>query len=281
MSLLIREGRDELRSRIRRAVLPSSRRLIVLGALLIAATAAASLSTNSTEPAAAASTTICTRPHLYVFIDVRQYWTNPAEAAVKPNGCWSVTRVYQNAGRGNYNWKICHNQDGGPPEGTGANRVFEDTSPVNSLATETALINQCGNLHTEYMALRPTSGGTWRRNAANVSVARYAAELYKGTSDTDSLWSKWMAGGYGASQTNSFPMINIQPNVYSAFDHSQYNQYNGLYYEVHDDCVRNPKNTLYIYSGSTLSSIHFPTQQSDVETTNAALNDCTGTTWNW
>ena len=256
-----------MRSNNKRAALLHSRWVFVIGACLVAATAAFScLSTSST--AASASTTVCAR-NITVIIDVRQYWSNPGDSVVVPNGCWNYARVYQNAGRGANNWKICHNADGGSPEGSGANRVFEDTSPVNNLAAETALINQCGSLHTEYMAYRPLSSGTWRRNPANVTVARYAAELYTSNFDTDSIWDKWMAGGYGASRTNSFPMIDIQAKIYAN------NHYNGLYYLVHGDCVRNPKNTLYLYSGSTTNSIGGATTQSDVDTTNAALNDCT------
>src|SRR6266568_5941772 len=174
--------------------------------------------TGATAPASVDAT--CTRT-VTVLIQVYQFFSQPSS-----NGCWGYNRTVQNAGQGMNNWTICKNDTAGTKIGTGPNHVFDDTSPAKPLSMETSNINNCGNLYGEDMARRTQNGENWctnhgypspcwRRNAANVVVSRYFAELYSDDSHVDDYYSAWTATGNGANPSNSFGIWNIRPIVYN------------------------------------------------------------------
>ena len=284
------------------SLLPLRRLIALCAAVIVAAVALSLVSTTST--AVGATKTISCGKHITVYFVIYQYWGDPGArtTAIKPNGCWNYELINQNANRGDYSWSICHwplpESDLGFLQGWGSKKVFDDTNPgsTDSVSNETGAVDFCGlslgmgPVHTEFMANRNETdswcstnfnrGRCWRRNAGDpglVTVSRYGAELYSSDDTADNLWNMWVETGYGASPSNSYPVINIRPNIAAKRGGGGY-----LYGEVNTDCIKNPKNVLYIYSGPRKNypgtEIVDPTtviSQADVEIVDLALNYCT------
>lgn len=135
------------------------------------------------------------------------------------NGCWAFNRIPQNAGGGSNTFTICHGD--GTKNGTGPNKVFDDTNPANPLSGESSDISGCGStIYAEYMARRTQSSenwcsnhsfGTicWRENTGGVSITRYFAELYS-QSETSALEYSSFWPGDGSS--GSRPTMDINPD---------------------------------------------------------------------
>jgi hypothetical protein len=256
------------RRSVQRTVLPT---LALALALAVGVAAMTSSNASAQAPKSAHRAAACTKtPN--VIILVYQFFSEPTS-----NGCWSYNRIYQNAGQGANTWKICHGD--GSVQGSGANRIFDDTSPGSALSTETSRINACGNLYAEFAARRPQNGENWcsnhgysspcwRRNAGTVvSVSRYGAETYSSDNAVSDYWSTWAASGNGASPSNSFPTLNIRPDVWN----NTFNT-NVLASDILFLC-NNGGSTLGIYAGAGSGSQ--TTSQTDVNTISNALNACT------
>jgi hypothetical protein len=104
--------------------------------------------------------------------------------------------------------------------GSGANWLYDDTSPRHALRRETAKIASCaagrGGLAYEAMARR---NGAWRRTAPpGVRITRFYAETYSGDRAVDDHFRLW-----AANPSIGRPVINIGPaspgTTYSAVFH--------------------------------------------------------------
>jgi hypothetical protein len=259
-----------MRSSIRSAGSPVRIALLALVVLSAVVSVQSSSARTRGEVSVAAA---CTR-NVSVFILVYQFFSQPVG-----NGCWGYNRIYQNAGQGANNWKLCYGD--GTSQGAGPNRAFDETSPANALSTETSRINACGSpSNIIYMAKRPQNAenwcssrgyGTscWRRNAGSVTVKRFAAEVYSSESRTEDLYSTWTATGSGASPSNSIATYNIHPIIFNATGTTS-----SLYNAVYRWCRQTPHGGfMSIYSGSTLSGP--ATTQTDVNTFSSAMSACT------
>ena len=116
----------------------------------------------------------------------------------RSNGCWSYERVVQ------ANWRIRHYD--GSVSGTGRNWVYDDTSPLHDLRTETSRITSSASGRSygyDFMARR---NGAWRRLDLNGVVTRFFAETYSSDSTVNDYWSYWVA-----NPRIGRPMINVGP----------------------------------------------------------------------
>jgi hypothetical protein len=266
----------------------SGRGLVVLIATVAAALAGIQSAPAASKPLAkpaplrglqegptVSRTVACTKT-VTVLIAVYQFFSQPTA-----NGCWGYNRPYQNAGQGNGTWKICYRD--GSVQGTGPNRIYDDTSPGMTLSGETSRINNCGNLYGEYLAKRPQNGenwctnrgypsSCWRRNSGTiVSVSRYFAEVFTDDFSVENLFNTWQATGSGASPANSYPIYNIRPHVFNNTGSSLV-----LYNDVVTWCNRAGNGGYYsIYAGASGGLFNQTVTQGDVNTFSNAMNACT------
>jgi hypothetical protein len=250
------------------------------------------ITTLSIGPINTATAASCTGKQTVYFM-VYQWWPNPNTVSPAPNGCWPYGRIYQNRDAESGNFMIGHSSGTAiypRLEGYGPLGIFDETNPAppQTNSSETFQLDYFAgwvsyNIHTEFMARRSQGANSWctnrgytatcwRRNPGTglTQVSRYAAELYSGTFAVDDYWNTWAAGGYGASPTNSYPALNIQPLIYNYLGNTTQ-----LYNKVLSRCKANPTSTLYLYSGSTSSAIGESTSSNDVIAVNKALNACT------
>lgn len=234
--------------------------------------------TQEGPPGSVSPNVVCSKT-VTVLITVFQFFSEPTSA-----GCWGYNRVYQNAGQGMNNWKLCYSsrQPGGAHNvGAGPNNLYNESNPNVPLSTEQNEINGCGNLYAELMHRQTqlasehwcdshtTHPKCWRRDHANVVVSRYFAEVYEQETDTDNIYSDWVSGLYGSGPSSDYAMYNIHPIVYSAF-HPNDNA--PLYNKVLQWCQQTPDGGyLGIYSGAGNPIV----QPIDVDTFSAAMDWCT------
>lgn|GEM_PF-6935840 len=102
------------------------------------------------------------------------------------------------------NWHICHYD--GRVSGTGPRWVYDDTSPLHDLSTETSRILNCAAGRSSGYKFMARRNGAWRKLNPNGVVTRFYAETYSSDSTVNDYWSAWTANtGIGR------PMINVGP----------------------------------------------------------------------
>jgi hypothetical protein len=227
-------------------------------------------------PTAPISAAVACTKTMTVLIQVHQFFSEPTS-----NGCWGYNRVRQNAGQGSGTWKICKADGSVIGDIFAPNAVFDDTNPANPLASETNYIDICDSViygedmarrssPEQWCALNTANGGPcWRRNAANVTVQRYFAELYSDDCCVDDYKSAWQQSGWGAYPGNSWALYNIRPLV---FNH-QFSTF-PLFNLITTACNETPNGGYYsIYAGIATGDL--TTSQTDVDTFSSAMNSCT------
>lgn len=210
-------------------MIPRPSRVAALG-LAVAAGPLAATGLGS-APAPIANAAACKRQVNVTFF---VYSFMPRAAS---NRCWRFERLPQ-APRA---WRICHWDR--PPTGSGANWLYDDTSPRHALRAERSKIAGCaagrGGLAYEAMARR---NGAWRRAApAGVRITRFYAETYSGEGAVDDYLRLW-----AAHPSVGRPVINIGPaspgTTYASVFHLCRSVRSGTYIGIYSKTRVSPAN---------------------------------------